>query len=138
LIWYNKIMNNDGKKQSLRDVTVTLTGLELVRCLRAFVDARCDALDLQGHDDWQSVVDARFVTERGSGPSRAHQPKAGDISAQAERDAVFFAKLEELHLRGDLRSLVAAKEFAHSVCAGDPLFTRQGDEVSSFGPLDNT
>ena len=124
-------MNNDGKKQSLRDVTVTLTGLELVRCLRAFVDARCDALDLQGHDDWQLVVDARFATEDA-------QPKAGDISAQAERDAVFFAKLEELHLRGDLRSLVAAKEFAHSVCAGDPLFTRQGDEVSSFGPLDNT
>ena len=127
-------MNNDGKKQSLRDVTVTLTGLELVRCLREFVDARCDALGIQGHDDWEAVIDARF------GPEDA-RPKgtwlAGDISAQAERDDVFFAKLEELHLRGDLRSLVAAKKFAFVVCAGEAQFTRQGDEANPHAPSDN-
>ena len=102
-------MNNDGKKQTLRDVTVTLSGLELVRCLREFVDARCDALGLQSADDWASVV---------------RSLEAPDL----------LEKHAELKLRGDLRSLVAAKEFAFKVCAGESLFTRQGDEPNPFVP----
>ena len=73
---------------SLRDSTVTLSGLELVRLLRQFVDTRCDELGIQGHENWPSVVAAREDDEQ-----------------------EFFRRLEELRLRGGLKSLVAAKEF---------------------------
>ena len=73
---------------SLRDSTVTLTGVDLVRLLRKFVDARCDELGIQGHENWPSVVAAR-----------------------EDDGQEFFRRLEELRLRGGLKSLVAAKEF---------------------------
>jgi len=40
-------------------------------------------------------------------------------------EEVFLAHLAEFRLRGDLMSLIAAKEFAHAVADGDAPFTRQ-------------
>jgi hypothetical protein len=100
-------MNNDGnRKQSLRTLRVELTGLELVRCLRAFVSARCDAVGLPGHDEFDRA-----------------------LAARPEDEEVFLAHLAEFRLRGDLMSLIAAKEFAHLVAEGDAPFTRQEEEA---------
>ena len=76
----------------LGDATVTLSGLELIRLLRQFVDERCDVLGIQGHENWQEVLADR-----------------GDDEEE------FLRRLEELRLRGGLRSLVAAKEFVRAV-----------------------
>ena len=86
---------------------MTLTGLELVRVLRAFARSRCDAAGLQGFDDWAEVLTARPADEE-----------------------AFLASHAELGLRAGVESLCGAKEFAEAVLAGEPVFTRQGDEPS--------
>jgi hypothetical protein len=95
----------------LRDTSISLTGLELVRCLRSFVNARCDALGLQGHDTWHDVVLARKDDEE-----------------------AFLARLGELRLRADLTSLLAAKSFAMDVVDGKDLFTRQKHQSGDSMP----
>jgi len=80
---------------SLQDESITLTGLELFRLLRAFVDERCDDAGLQGHDDWHEVL---------------KRSESGDLC-----DYLFAAKHDQLKLRASLRALLPTKVFVAAV-----------------------
>ena len=69
----------------------TLTGLELIKLIREFIDQRCDAAGLQRHDDWLETLE---LWER------------NDITEEE-----FARRHKQLTLRGTLRSISAAKEF---------------------------
>ena len=83
---------------SLLDKSITLSGLELLRLLRAFVDDRCDDLGIQGHDDWDEVQAQR---------------DSGELS-----DDLFAAKHDQLKLRASLRALRPSKAFVEDAAAG--------------------
>jgi len=80
---------------SFQDESITLTGLELFRLLRAFVNERCDDVGLQGHDDWPDVL---------------KRSQSGDLC-----DYLFAAKHDELKLRASLRALLPTKAFVQKV-----------------------
>lgn len=101
-LWYNGLI-----MANLRDQSITLTGLELVRLLRVFVDIRCDDVGLRNPDHLHELIRAQ-----------------GYEGNEEEYQAV----CKEIGLRGDLRSLIACKEFALRVLDGEKLFTRQGEE----------
>ena len=83
---------------SCLDKSITLSGLELLRLLRAFVNDRCDDLGIQGHDDWHEVLKRR---------------EEGDLC-----DYLFAAKHDQLKLRASLRALLPSKAFVEKVAAG--------------------
>lgn len=84
---------------SVLNNTVQLTGIQLLRLLRAFTASRCDALGLQGYNDWLEALDAR-----------------------EEDEEAFLRKAKELLQRGEFCSLAATKAFASSVCSGTLTF----------------
>jgi len=80
---------------SLQDESITLTGLELFRLLRAFVDERCDDAGLQGHNDWHEVL---------------KRSESGELC-----DYLFAAKHDQLKLRASLRALVPTKLYVNKL-----------------------
>ena len=89
---------------TLRDTTITLTGLELVRVLRAYSSARCDAVGLGDPTEFDEAIEAR---------------------AWEDDEDAWAACLASRRLRMGLGSLSGAKAFAEAVLNGEPVFTRQ-------------
>jgi len=78
--------------------TVTLTDLELIYILRAYVDLRCDAMGYQTHDEWGQT-----------------------LAARPDDEEAFLVNLAELRERDSLRSLTATKQFVEAVLANKVL-----------------
>jgi hypothetical protein len=82
----------------IQEQSITLSGLELFRLLREFVNERCDDLNIQGHDDWHKVLALR---------------KSGELSG-----ALFAVKFDQLRLRGSLCALLPTKAFVKKLLDG--------------------
>ena len=95
---------------SLRDIVITLNGVELVRLLREYSTARCDAVGLASSGDFDKAIESRLWRE----DEEAWLKCLSSKELRTEFSTLSGAKefVDEMLKDKDFQSFVSSKEEA--------------------------